>query len=231
MGCGKSKHADVASNNTTVLQRKKSNVTFKEIETETKDINNNNVDNVSSVVEVEQKESESVKENDVVEEKKDGEVKAAEEKTNDEAKKEGDVVEEHSDEVVKNDDNALIENNDAVEDNNKDNEVKNAGEAEEKTNDEGKKEGGVVEEHSDEVEKNDDTTLIENNDEKINDAHDVVGTEQEKILAEENEKGMIPFVILYWSLFVLCRDLIFINNIFAVQKKSSMEINKYRFDS
>jgi hypothetical protein len=70
MGCGKSKHADVASNNTTVLQRKKSNVTFKEIETETKDINNNNVDNVSSVVEVEQKESESVKENDV-EEKKD----------------------------------------------------------------------------------------------------------------------------------------------------------------
>jgi hypothetical protein len=191
MGCGKSKHADVASNNTTVLQRKKSNVTFKEIETETKDINNNNVDNVSSVVEVEQKESESVKENDVVEEKKDGEVKAAEEKTNDEAKMEGDVVEEHSDEVVKNDDNALIENNDekindAIEDT-KNDEVENAGEAEEKTNDEGKKEGDVVEEHSDEVEKNDDTTLIETNGEKIN---DVVGTEEEKNLAEENEKGM-----------------------------------------
>jgi len=62
MGCGKSKH-DVASDNTTILQRKKSGVTFKENETETKDINNN-VDNVSSGVEVEQKESESIKDNE-----------------------------------------------------------------------------------------------------------------------------------------------------------------------
>ncbi|TKY72003.1 hypothetical protein E2542_SST00737 [Spatholobus suberectus] len=64
MGCGKSKH-DVASGNT-VLQSKKSSVSSKagpENGTEAKDTNNNNnVDNVSSGLQVEQKESESVKE-------------------------------------------------------------------------------------------------------------------------------------------------------------------------
>lgn len=89
MGCGKSKH-DVASGNTTVLQRKKSSVNFKEGQengTETKDVNNN-VENVTSDVDVQQKESES-NEND--------DVKVEAEKTNDEEeKKEPEAVEEPS---------------------------------------------------------------------------------------------------------------------------------------
>lgn len=84
MGCGKSKHEDVASGNTTVLQRKKSSVSFKtaqeNIETETQDNINNN--NVSSVVEVEQKESESFQEFGGVESNKDDDVKGEAEKTN-----------------------------------------------------------------------------------------------------------------------------------------------------
>ncbi|KAL5102030.1 hypothetical protein RYX36_006357 [Vicia faba] len=63
LGCGKYKH-DVASGNTTVLQHEKSCVCFKENVTETNNTNNNNIDNVRSFVEIEHKESESVKEND-----------------------------------------------------------------------------------------------------------------------------------------------------------------------
>ncbi|RDX69142.1 hypothetical protein CR513_51783, partial [Mucuna pruriens] len=59
MGCGKSKH-DVASGN--VLQRKKSTL---ENETEAKNTNNHNLENVSSKVQVEQKGSESVTERGV----------------------------------------------------------------------------------------------------------------------------------------------------------------------
>lgn len=157
MGCGKSKH-DVASDNTTILQRKKFSVAFKENETETKDVNNN-VDNTSSAAE-EQKESESVKEAGVEENKDDAakDVKDSEamEKINDEGKKEEDVVEEPSKEIEK--------------------------------NDEEKKENDVVEEPSAEVEKKDEHASIKN-DEKIN-ADDAAGTEEEKKLAEENEKGV-----------------------------------------
>ena len=91
MGCGKSKH-DVASGNT-VLQRKKSGVTSQENGTETKDTKNNNiVDNVRSEVQVEQKESESVKESDVVV----NDVKGKDEKTNVQEKEENEGGEEKS---------------------------------------------------------------------------------------------------------------------------------------
>ncbi|CAJ1962242.1 unnamed protein product [Sphenostylis stenocarpa] len=60
MGCGKSKH-DVASGNTvTVLQLKKSSVSYLGNGAETKDTNYNNVDSVNSEVQVDQ--GESVKE-------------------------------------------------------------------------------------------------------------------------------------------------------------------------
>ena len=115
MGCGKSKH-DVISENTTIPQRKKSSVTFKEIETKTEDIQNNNVENASSVVEVEQKER--VKENHVEENKDNDEVNDVkdEEKIDGEEKKEEDVVEGPSDEVKKNDDVALTENDEKIND-------------------------------------------------------------------------------------------------------------------
>ncbi|XP_061374343.1 uncharacterized protein LOC133316590 [Gastrolobium bilobum] len=104
MGCGKSKH-DVVSGNT-VLQSKKSSVNTKvgeENGTETKDKNNNNnnnAENVSSGVEVEQKESENVKEF-VVEGKDDEGVKGEAEKTNVEEEKEaGDEAEGKTQETI-----------------------------------------------------------------------------------------------------------------------------------
>nr|XP_012567928.1 probable ATP-dependent RNA helicase ddx56 [Cicer arietinum] len=118
MGCGKSKH-DVASGNTTTLHRKKSSVTFKEEQeskTQTSDVNNNVDNNVSSFVEMEEKENEvGVEKGNKKDEVNDVEDEVInvkdEEKTNDEEKKEDDVVEGTSDEVEKNDD-TLIKNND-----------------------------------------------------------------------------------------------------------------------
>lgn len=108
MGCGKSKH-DVASGNT-VLQRKKSGVSSQENGTETKDTKNNNiVDNVRSEVQVEQKESESVKESDVVV----NDVKGKDEKTNVQEKEENEGGEEKSESEK---DNTLKENEQKIND-------------------------------------------------------------------------------------------------------------------
>ena len=108
MGCGKSKH-DVASGNT-VLQRKKSGVSSQENGTETKDTKNNNiVDNVRSDVQVEQKESESVKESDVVV----NDVKGKDEKTNVQEKEENEGGEEKSESEK---DNTLKENEQKIND-------------------------------------------------------------------------------------------------------------------